>query len=212
MALPQKFTFDVSFDHLGATNPRSRAERRFTRAELEATREAALAEGHAAGVAEAAAAAGSLTAESLQAITQALAALLSHQDATAAETQRRAMTIIRAILAKLVPALGTSNALAEVEAFATQCLHEAIDEPRVVMRVAPSLYDGLRERLDGLAVAAGYAGRIVLLADEAIAPGDAKIEWAEGGAERNLAQQCADIDALLERCGAPANPPTPVSA
>jgi flagellar assembly protein FliH len=80
------------------------------------------------------------------------------------------------------------------------------------MRVAPSLYDPLRERLDSVAAGAGYAGRIVLLAEEAIAPGDAKIEWAEGGAERNLSQQCADIDALLERCAASAEPPKPLSA
>jgi flagellar assembly protein FliH len=212
MAMPQKFTFDVSFDHLGTPSARSLAERRFTRGELEATRQSALAEGHAAGLAEAAEAAQSLTADALAQIAESLAALLAAQDATTMDTQRRAVAAMQTIVAKLVPGLAAKDPLAEVEAFATKCLHEAIDEPRVVLRIAQEIYEPLRERLDTLANAAGYAGRIVLLADDAIAAGDARVEWADGGAERNLAAQCTEIDELLERRRDPAASPNPVSA
>ncbi len=212
MALPQKFTFDVSFDHLGTPSARSLAERRFTRNELEATRQAALAEGHAAGLAEAAQGAQSLSADALAKIAAGLAALLAAQDAATADTQRRALAAMQTIVAKLVPGLAAKDPLAEVEAFATKCLHEVIDEPRVVLRVAQEIYELLRERLDALADAAGYAGRIVLLADDAIAAGDARIEWADGGAERNLAGQCAELDALLDRRRDPVATPNPVSA
>lgn len=212
MALPEKFTFDVSFDHLGAPTARSLAERRFTRGELEATRQSALAEGHAAGLAEAAASAQSLTAGALARIAESLAALLATQDAATTDAQRRALAAMQTIVAKLVPGLAAKDPLTEVEAFATKCLHEAIDEPRVVLRVAQEIYEPLRERLEALAHAAGYAGRIVLLVDDAIAAGDARVEWADGGAERNLAAQCAEIDELLERRRDPAASPTPVSA
>lgn len=212
MALPEKFTFDVSFDHLGAPSARSLAERRFTRGELEATRQSALAEGHAAGLAEAAASAQSLTAGALARIAESLAALLATQDAATTDAQRRALAAMQTIVAKLVPGLAAKDPLTEVEAFATKCLHEAIDEPRVVLRVAQEIYEPLRERLEALAHAAGYAGRIVLLVDDAIAAGDARVEWADGGAERNLAAQCAEIDELLERRRDPAASPTPVSA
>ena len=212
MAMSQKFTFDVSFDHLGAPSARSLAERRFTRSEIEATRQAALAEGHAAGLAEAAQSAQSLTAAALARIAESLAALLAAQDATALDTQRRALGAMQTIVAKLVPGLAAKDPLTEVEAFATKCLHEAIDEPRVVLRVAEEIYEPLRERLDALADAAGYAGRIVLLADDAIAAGDARVEWADGGAERNLAGQSAEITELLERRRDPAATPNPVSA
>jgi len=194
MALPQKFTFDISFDHLGAPSARSLAERRFTRSELEATRQSALAEGHAAGLAEAAKSAQSLTADALARIAERLGALLAGQDAVTNDTQRRAIAAMQTIVAKLIPGLATKDPLTEVEAFATKCLHEAIDEPRVVLRVAQEIYEPLRERLDALAEGAGYAGRIVLLADDAIAAGDARVEWADGGAERNLAGQCAEIN------------------
>ena len=212
MALPEKFTFDVSFDHLGAPSARSLAERRFTRGELEATRQSALAEGHAAGLAEAAKSAEALTADALARIAESLAALLAKQEAATMDTQRRALAAMQTIVAKLVPGLAAKDPLAEVEAFATKCLHEAIDEPRVVLRVAEEIYEPLRERLDALANAAGYAGRIVMLADDAIAAGDARVEWADGGAERNLAAQCIEIDELLERRRDPAASPNPVSA
>jgi len=215
MAMPQKFTFDVSFDHIegpGAAASRARVERRFTRAELEATRAAALAEGRAAGLAEAAKSAEALTADSLAAIAKGVAALISVQDATTFDTQRRAMAAINAILDKLFPALAAKDALGEVEAFATKCLHEVIDEPRVVLRVANEIYAPLRERLDAVAAASGYAGRIVLIADDALAAGDARVEWADGGAERDLAGQCAQITALLDRRSDPAATPNPVSA
>ena len=212
MVLPQKFTFDVSFDHLAAQSPRSLAERRFTRGELEATRQAALAEGHAAGLAEAAKSAQSLTASSLAAMAERIAALITTHDATTADTQRRAVAAMQAILAKLLPGLAAKDPLGEVEAFAIKCLHEGIAEPRVVLRVAGELYEPLRERIDALAAAAGYGGRIVLLSDETIAPGDARVEWADGGAERDFAAQCAGIDALLARRAEPgSDDPNPLS-
>ncbi|HWE73815.1 MAG TPA: hypothetical protein VG328_11695 [Stellaceae bacterium] len=211
MAMPQKFTFDVSFDHLGTPTTRSLAERRFTRAEMEATRQAALAEGHAAGLAESAQAAASLTADALAKMAASLAALFEAQDATALETERRALDAMRAIVIKLVPGLAAKDPLTEVEAFTTKCLHEAIDEPRVVLRVAEEIYEPLRERLDTLANAAGYAGRIVLLADDAVVGGDARVEWADGGAERNVVGQCAELTALLDGRRDPAATPNPVS-
>ena len=208
MALPQKFSFDVSFDHLGVPSARSLAERRFTRGEIEATRQSALAEGHAVGLAEAAKSAQALTADALARIAEGFAALLATQDAATMDAQRRALAAMQMIIAKLVPGLAAKDPLTEVEAFATKCLHEAIAEPRVVLRVAQEIYEPLRERLDALANAAGYDGRIVMLVDDTIAAGDARVEWADGGGERNLAGQFAEINELLERRRDPAASPT----
>jgi flagellar assembly protein FliH len=212
MAMPQKFSFDVSFDHLGTPSARSLAERRFTRNELEATRQAALAEGHAAGLAEAAKSAESLTADSLAKIAGSLASLFAAQEATVLDTERRALDAMQTIITKLIPGLAAKDPLADVEAFTTKCLHEAIDEPRVVLRVAEEIYEPLRERLDALADAAGYSGRIVLLADDSITGGDARVEWADGGAERKLADQCTELSTLLDRRRDPAATPNQVSA
>ena len=73
------------------------------------------------------------------------------------------------------------------------------DEPRIVVRVNDSLLDTLRERLDGIAAGAGFAGRLVLLADPALSPGDARIEGADGGVERTPGAVQAEISAAVDR-------------
>ena len=73
--------------------------------------------------------------------------------------------------------------------------HEVIDEPRVVVRVSER---SPRRRCSETArcarrVRAVTPARIVLIADDATAAGDARVEWADGGAERDLAAQSAQI-------------------
>ena len=204
MAAPQKFLFEVSFDHAnGEAAPRRGVEKRFTRAEVEATRAAALAEGHQSGIAEAEATAASLAAAALDAIAQGVERLIATHDVTTAETQRRALDALRAIVVKALPALAAQGPVAEVEAFAAKVLHDAIDEPRVVLRVPTALYDAVQPRLGAIAAAAGYAGRMVLLADDTLAGGDARVEWADGGGERHLDRLIADIETTLARSSAP---------
>ncbi len=199
MTAPQKFLFDVSFDHANGETPRRGIEKRFTRAEVEATRAAALAEGHQAGLAEAETTAASLAAAALDAIAAGVERLIATHDVTTSETQRRAIDALRAIVGKALPALAAHGPVAEIEAFAAKVLHDAIDEPRVVLRVPASLYDAVQPRLAAIGAASGYAGRMILLADDSLTGGDARIEWADGGGERHLASLIADIETTLAR-------------
>ena len=48
-------------------------------------------------------------------------------------------------------------------------------------------------------VGAGFAGRLVLRADPALSPGDARIEWADGGVERTPGAVQAEISAAVDR-------------
>ncbi len=212
MAMPQKFTFDVSFDGIESDTPAPRTlEKRFSRAEIDAARQVAHTEGHAAGVAEAEAQATSQTARALEAIAQNIAHLIGTQDAATLETQRRAIAALRAIVGKTLPALAAKGAVAEVEAFAVKCLHEAIDEPRLVVRVSDTVYEPLRERIDAISAASGFAGRIVLLTDDGLTDGNARVEWADGGAERDFNRQLNDVDALLAQSSETADESAPTT-
>src|SRR6185312_4858076 len=192
MATAKKFLFDMSFDALEDKDaPSAPPVESFTRAELDAVREAAFAEGHERALAEAAAA--------LAALMEKLPALIAAEDARTANMQRDAVAALRAIIAKALPACAARAPMAEIEALASACLAEAIDEPRVVLRVGNEVYDAVRERIEAIAASAGYSGRIVLLAEESFTWGDARIEWADGGAERRLADQLNQIDAALAR-------------
>lgn len=215
MATARKYLFDVSFDHAASKPdpaPAPEPEEKFSRAELEAAKQAARAEGQSAGLAEANDATTAKAAATLEILAKGVTAFIAAQDATAAETQRQAIAALRVIVAKTLPAFAAKGALAEIEALVTKCLVEALDEPRVVLRVANDVYEPVRGQLEAMATASGYAGRIVLLADEALAAGDARLEWADGGVERTLAEQLAEVDAAMARSCDPAatpNPPSP---
>ncbi len=216
MATAKKYLFDISFDQVASkpTTPvlEQPQEEKFTRAELEAAQREALAEGHNAGFAEASAAAEAAAAAALEALVQGVTALIATQDATALETQRQAIAALRVIVAKTLPALAAKGAFAEIEAFVRKYLVEALDEPRVVLRVGSEVYEAVREQLEAVAAAAGYTGRIVLLTDETLAASDARVEWADGGVERKLAEKLNEVDAAMARSCDPIAIPNPPSS
>jgi flagellar assembly protein FliH len=215
MATARKYLFDVSFDEAGiapALAPAPPPEEKFTRAELEAAQLVARAEGHSAGLAEAQDTAAAKAAAALEVVAKGVSALIAAQDAAVAQTHRDAIAALRVIVAKALPALVAKNAVVEIEAFVKKCLAEALDEPRVVLRVANDVYEPVRGQIEAVAATTGYPGRIVLLADETLAAGDARLEWADGGAERKLAQLLGEADAAMARNADPAAaaiPPSP---
>lgn len=212
MGKPQKYLFDVSFDHVDLREepeapsppPPPPPEETFTRAQLDAAREAGVAEGRNAGLAEAAAAVATRTTAVLETIARGLVGIFVARDAMIKETHGQAVAALRLIVSKALPALAAKAPLAEIEAVTSRCLMDAIDEPRVVLRVGNDLYEPVRGQLDALIAASGYPGRIVLLADENLSGGDARVEWADGGVERRLDEQLGEIDAAIARTFSPA--------
>jgi flagellar assembly protein FliH len=200
MAAISKFLFETSFEaHRAGDAPPPPVRRAFTPAELEAARAEGHAEGVEAGQAAAHASIEARTADALAALAGKLAALL--KDAAAAEQTRthEAIAAMATIARKLMPGLSERHGLSEVEALLLDCLGRLHDEPRVVVRINDALLDVLKEKVDALATSIGFAGRIIVIADPAVAAGDARIEWADGGAERDSARAWADIDGLIAR-------------
>jgi len=203
MGNPRKYLFDLSFDHpqgpVAVRFRRNTPEPTFTSAELEAACAAARQEGHQAGLAEASASAEGRLVDAIDALASGFASLLARADEIRREAEAHALELLRMVAAKAVPALARKEPLAELEAMVIDCLREAAEEPRIVLRVAPDLFDPMRERLDAIAQSHGFAGKFVLLVDESIGPADGRLEWADGGAERNAARLARELDAVLER-------------
>jgi len=200
MAAISKFLFETSFEtHRPGDAPPPPVRRSFTPAEVEAARQEGHALGVEAGRAATFAAAEARAAEALAAIAGQVARLA--QAAEAAETARtRELAAAMATIArKLMPGLAERHGLAEVEALLLDCLGRLHDEPRIVVRINDAMLDLLRDRLDALAAGIGFTGRIIVIADPAVAAGDARIEWADGGAERDSARAWADIDGQIAR-------------
>ena len=207
MSAPHKFLFDQSFDQPDA--PRAGAPARkapppppeptFSKAELETARQAGVAAGREAALAEAAQSIEAHAATALSSLVSGVADVLAARQSAIDEAQRQACEAMRALVHKVAPALSRKAPLVELETLIADCLREAFDEPRIVLRVADGVFEAIQRRLAAIAEGVGYAGKVVLLADETLGPGDARVEWAEGGAERDQRRLMRDIDGALAR-------------
>ena len=65
---------------------------------------------------------------------------------------------------KLAPALIAREPFAEISALASDCFRELIASPHIAVRVNDALYAAAREKLDDIARARGFEGRLVVLA------------------------------------------------
>jgi flagellar assembly protein FliH len=116
------------------------------------------------------------------------------------EITQAATELALAILRKMHPALSAKRGLDEVEAVLASCLEQLKKEPRLVAYVPNDLLDPLNERVSTISAARGFEGRVVLIGDPELADSDCRIEWADGGLERDTRRLWSDIEAALDRC------------
>lgn len=209
-ATVEKFLFETSFDaEAPAAEPATEdaplqdddgaAAEIYTEADLEAAREEAYAAGRTAGLEEDRAAAERALAASLEAIGASLDGLLAARAEAEDFAQRQALEAAMLVLRRLYPELERRHGLGEIEGVVTESLERLREEPRVVVRVADARMDELQARVEDLAARSGYPGKVVLLAEDGLSPGDARVEWADGGAERDSARLWQEVEDALAR-------------
>jgi flagellar assembly protein FliH len=122
-------------------------------------------------------------------ITEAGAALKTIETRLECEAVEVAIAVAR----KLAPALIAREPFAEIAALAGDCFRQLVASPHIAVRVNDGLYATTREKLDDIVRTRGFEGRLVVLAEEDIALGDCRIEWADGGINRDNAATDAAI-------------------
>lgn len=197
MSQAVKFLFDESFaaDKAGALGAGAEPPALFSPSELAK----AVAEARAEAQAEVENSVAGRTADALEAVASQLQAIAAAHADTARMSRDVAIRLALAVAGKLAPALIKREPAAEVEAAIAACLAEIQDEPRLVVRAAKPVVEALKPRIDAMAAAQGYAGRIVLLAEDGLDGADCRIEWAAGGAERRTEDISARIAQAVER-------------
>jgi flagellar assembly protein FliH len=113
--------------------------------------------------------------------------------------EAEAVEVALAVGRKLAAELIAREPFAEVAALADQCFRELLSAPHMVVRVNGALYATAKEKLEAIARARGFEGRLVVLAEPEIAPGDCRIEWADGGLKRDRAATETEIARAVER-------------
>lgn len=120
--------------------------------------------------------------------------LLAHQDERLAAIEAQAAQLAVATGRGLAGAALAEKPLAQLLGAARECLGHARHAPHLVVRVHESLVEAVETRIGGLVRETGFAGRLVVLGEPDIAPGDGKLEWADGG----VAIDGSRLDAAIE--------------
>lgn len=162
----------------------------------EQARAAALTEGIAQGKEQAETQDQQELAAALRAVENGLKQLVTVQNNQAKLRQDNTARIALAITRKLWPGLVERQGLTEIEGVIAAFLEELVEEPKLVFRVHERWFDELRGRIDDMAMRHGFAGQVVVLADPKLGEMDVKVDWAAGGAEREVGRLWSDIERL----------------
>ncbi len=209
----EKFRFDTSFEaeDLGgdAVRPvRKPPPPKFDEEDLERARAEGHASGKEMGTQEAMQGIEQQISKTIDAISTQLSGLSQAQVESHERQAREALEVALTVVRKIFPHLAGRHGLAEVESVVGECLERLREEPRIVIRVADAVLDQVEARIGELAARAGFEGRIVYLAQDGLNPGDVRVEWADGGAERDSERLWREIERITARI---ANSDTPVA-
>jgi flagellar assembly protein FliH len=195
---PPKFHFDTEFRSDGdvvSQAARSRLRKSLTQDELDQLRTEAWGEGSRSGEVRALEAVAQSAKEMAAAIRQALSQTRRDIEKIREEAAQIAFIVAR----KLVPLALDALPAADVECALREAIHQAIGEPRIVLRASPRVIEALNGHIAEIAHEEGYEGRVVAVADPAINGADCRIEWRGGGAERSEAAMEEALAAMIAR-------------
>ena len=113
--------------------------------------------------------------------------------------EAEAVEVALAVGKKLAATLISREPFAEAAALADNCFRELLAAPHIVVRVNGALYTAAKTKLEEIAQARGFEGRLVVMAESDIEPGDCRIEWADGGLKRDRAATERAISEAVER-------------
>jgi len=170
-----------------------------------------MTEGRQAGQREAEARIEARFADAAVKIATDVQALIAAREARNEEFARMPVVVAMAMVRKLMPELTRRGGLAEIEGLIASLAADLIDEPRLTIRVEPETADLLRERLEGSRVL-GPDAKVMVIEDPTIAVGDGRVEWADGGVERDTRRLLDDIEAIVSRMPTTDQPSATVDA
>ena len=193
-----KFTFDTVFADkrdVASDAAKARQRRSLTEGEIDKLCADAHAAGMKAGEVRALEALEVAARDVKVAIDNALAKTARHVEVIRAQSAEVAFAVARKVARAAVAAFPSG----EVEAALRDAMHQAIGEPRILLRTAPAVAEALAPHIAQIAHEEGYEGRVQISPDAALKGADCRVEWRGGGAERAEAAIDAALDELMAR-------------
>ncbi|MBB4265392.1 FliH/SctL family protein [Roseospira visakhapatnamensis] len=185
----------------------------YTAAQVDAAREEGYLKGHTVALEEAGASTARLTAAALKDIVAAFDRMDAEQRAFNAEVEKSATRLALTIARHLLPAAAEAGAVPEIERLVAATLPDVLDQPRLVIRVHGSLAEAIRQAVRPIQDDHGFEGRLTVRPDNDLPVGDCRLEWGDGGVERDTVRLWAEIEAVvaryLDEIVPPPSPPRP---
>jgi len=196
----RRFLFERSFEgDLGLDfDERARPKPTFTEEQLEEARREAFEQGRLEG--EKAMLSSQQTEQNdLLAALDGKLSLLIQEAATQWRSQisnlmEAALTIAR----RAIPVYVEKNGLGEIEAIVSRVVAEMGREPRLVVRVSEGSFDAIDSKINAIVDQQAFQGKIIVLSEPSFGSSDCRVEWADGGIERNMDNFWQEIDRIME--------------
>lgn len=131
-------------------------------------------------------------------INNKLLALAVDIDSEKKQLENRFLQMAKEIVVKLVPVLEAENAEALVNKFIAENFANFNAESKISFYLNPEVIGTIRENIAKLANHHDFEGKISLHKDSSLAPSDCRVEWENGGVERNSAALRNKVENLLE--------------
>jgi flagellar assembly protein FliH len=176
--------------------------RTFSQVELDAAVAAARAEAAAAtetGVrAELQTAMAARQTAALERIAAGLASLQAALEQALAARAAASRDLALALARALVPRALERQPLADIEAMVRDFLVRLEGQPRMTLALPPALLEAGQQMLGAIAARVGYRGQLTIEPDQTLGPGDARLAWRGGRAERDLVELERAAAALVD--------------
>lgn len=170
----------------------------FSEEDLMLAREQAFEQGRQTGLQEAAQSLEQMVGMAMATAAHHLQAIGAAQAAEADSMAREAAAVAVAIVRKLHPDFARRYGVQEIEGAVLDCLSHLDRLPKVTIKVAPALLDQVKEKAKGLAAQVSFDGKLAVVGDPGLTLGDCRVEWGDGGAERDQSRVWAQIDHAVE--------------
>lgn len=174
--------------------PPPEPEKLFTQADLDAAREEGVVEGHTTALEEAETSRAHYVADALNLLSKGLEDLQNKQDQANEELAKISMRLTYAVLRKILPRCADDFATEEIDGMIKSVLGRIMDKPQVVVRVHQMIVDNVREKITPVFENTALKDKFTVCADYELQPGDCRIEWTNGGIERNTGRIWREID------------------
>ena len=171
----------------------------YSQAELDAAIKSAEEKGYEKGFSSATTEVQKAEAEALEEINNRLITLLSGAEENKKEAEASALRFAVELVRKLLPNLEAGVAKQEVEAFLSDNFADFRREKNLSFSFHPDMAAEIAPQLSKLAEKNDFEGKISIHKDINLGLSDCRVEWRNGGVERNTEEVLGKVENLLNK-------------